>query len=91
VNVGLLASIDLSPVLALNFSVENPVVLWVWTNPPAWWIEWPIVLTGGAEYAITYATSLFGRIGGGPSIAFTNRTQYLGVHWHAFFGVQIRY
>jgi len=91
VNLGLLANVDVSPVFSLNFSLENPVVVWVWTNPAAWWIEWPIVITAWAEYEVGYSTSLFGHIGAGPSIAFAGASQLLGVHWHAFFGVQVRY
>lgn len=91
VNVGLLATVDVSPVFALNFGVENPVAVWVWTNPAAWWIEWPILITAGAEYEVSYSTSLFGRLGAGPSIAFAGRSQLLGIAWHAYFGVQIRY
>ncbi len=90
-NVGILASIDVSPVFQVTVGLENPVVVWVWTNPAAWWIEWPIVLSGGVEYEVTYSTSLFGRLGAGPAIAFTGNNQLLGVAWHAFFGVQVRY
>ncbi len=90
-NLGLLATIDVSPIFHVNVSLENPVALWVWTAPAEWWLEWPIVVSGGVEYDVNYSTSLFGRVGAGPSIAFTGRHQLLGVAWHAFFGVQHRY
>lgn len=91
INLGLLATIDVSPVFHVNISLENPVVLWVWTAPAEWWLEWPIIIGGGVEYDVNYSTSIFGRVGAGPSIAFTGQHQLLGVAWHAFFGVQHRY
>ncbi|MCO4772200.1 MAG: hypothetical protein KDA24_19355 [Deltaproteobacteria bacterium] len=90
-NVGLLASIEVSEKLKIMASFENPVSMWVWTRPTAWWVEWPIVLTGGAEYRISYNWSLFGRLGAGPTIAFAGNSQLLGIHWHILAGAQIRY
>ena len=91
VNAGLLISVDVSPVFHVLFTLENPLVLWIWTAPAAWWVEWPIVLTAGVEYEVNYSTSLFGRLGAGPSVAFAGDGQGLGYHWHAHFGVQVRY
>jgi hypothetical protein len=91
VNLGFMATVDVSPVFHLMFTLENPLVLWIWTAPAQWWLEWPITITAGAEYDVSYATSLFGRIGAGPAVAFTGRNQLLGFHWHAHFGVQVRY
>jgi hypothetical protein len=91
VNLGLLVSVDVSPVTHLLFTLENPLVLWIWTAPAEWWFEWPILLSAGVEYEVNYSTSLFGRLGAGPSVAFAGDGQGLGYHWHAHFGVQVRY
>lgn len=90
-NLGLLASIKLSHKTNILLSFENPVSLWIWTRPTGWWLEWPVIFTGGLEYRVTFAWSLFGRLGAGPSLAFTGPTQLLGVHWHILAGAQIRY
>ena len=90
-NLGLLATVEVSEKFKIMASFENPVALWVWTRPTAWWMEWPIVLTGGVEYRVSFAWSLFGRLGAGPSIAFAGNSQLLGIHWHVLAGAQIRY
>ncbi len=89
-NVGLLATVDISPVLHLLFAFENPATLWFWSDL-SWWVEWPFVFGAGVEYETSYRVSLFGRVGGGPSIAFSGGSQLLGVHWHVIFGAQFRY
>lgn len=91
VGLGLLATVDISPVLHLLLTLENPLVLWIWTAPAQWWVEWPIVVSAGVEYELNWTVSLFGRLGGGPAVAFTGREQLLGYHWHFLFGVQVRY
>ena len=90
-DAGILASIDVSPRLHVLVSLENPLALWFWTSPLEWWIEWPIVLSAGLEYEISYKVSLLVRFGGGPAVAFAGPTQLLGVNGHADFGVQVRY
>ena len=90
-NVGLLGSISVSKRTTILFSWENPVALWVWTRPTGWWLEWPLIFSGGLEYKVTFAWSLFGRVGAGPSIAFAGPSQLLGVHGHILLGAQIRY
>ncbi len=91
VNVGLLASVAIRPKVSITATFENPVALWLWaTAPPSWWLEWPILFSGGLEFAATYKTSFFARVGGGPSLAFTGPTALLGFHWHVHVGVQIR-
>lgn len=90
-NIALQASIAVSDKLSILAGFDNPVALWVWTRPAAWWVEWPLVFSGGAEYRISFAWSLFGRIGAGPSIAFAGNSQLLGIHWHLIAGAQIRY
>ncbi len=90
-NLGLLASVALSKKTSLLLTFENPVSLWIWTRPTGWWLEWPLIFTGGLEYRVTFAWSLFGRLGAGPSIAFTGPNQLLGIHWHLVAGAQIRY
>ena len=90
-NVGLLASIEVSEKLKVMATFENPVAVWVWTRPAAWWMEWPLVFTGGVEYRVSFAWSLFGRLGAGPTIAFAGSSQLLGIHWHVLAGAQIRY
>jgi hypothetical protein len=90
-NVGLLATIDVRPKVHILATFENPVALWLWaTTPPSAWLEWPILLSIGAEFDATYNTSFFGRVGGGPSLAFTGPSALLGFHWHVHVGVQIR-
>ena len=91
VNVAVRASVDVAPQWRLNLSFENPIALWVWTNPAAWWIEWPLSFTGGVEYDVNHSTTVFGRVGGGPAIAFTGTNQLLGAHWHVHIGGQFRY
>ncbi|HCP44843.1 MAG TPA: hypothetical protein DIU15_02265 [Deltaproteobacteria bacterium] len=91
VNPGLLATVDLSPRFRLLVSLENPIAVWFWLSPVQWWVEWPIVLSGGVEYEISYRTSLIARAGGGPSIAFAGFSQLLGINGHLSFGVQVRY
>ena len=91
VNVGLLATFEISEKIKIMATFENPMSLWFWTRPLAWWMEWPMVFTGGVEYRPSFAWSIFGRVGAGPSIAFTGNSQLLGVHWHILAGVQIRY
>lgn len=90
-NLGLLASVQVSNKTSLLLTFENPVSLWIWTRPTGWWLEWPLIFTGGLEYRVTFAWSLFGRLGAGPSIAFTGPSQLLGIHWHILAGAQIRY
>jgi hypothetical protein len=90
-NIGLLASIEVSEKFKIMATFENPVSIWFWTRPAAWWMEWPIVFTGGVEYRVSFAWSLFGRLGVGPSLAFAGSSQLLGVHWHVLAGAQIRY
>ncbi len=90
-NVGLLASVAIRPKVSILASFENPVALWLWaTMPPSWWLEWPILFSGGAEFQATPNTSFFGRVGGGPALAFTGPNALLGFHWHVHVGVQIR-
>lgn len=90
-NIGILASVAVRPKLSILASFENPVAFWLWaTQPPSWWLEWPILFSAGVEYEVTYTTSFFGRIGGGPSLAFTGPNALLGYHWHIHVGVQIR-
>jgi len=91
VNAGLLATVDLSPRFHLLLSLENPVAVWFWVSPVQWWVEWPIVLSGGVEYEISYSASLIARVGGGPAIAFAGMSQLLGVNGHVSVGVQVRY
>ncbi len=91
VNLGLLATVDVSPVFHVNLSLENPLVIWIWTSPAEWWIEWPIGISGGVEYDVNFATSIFARVGAGPSIAFAGPNQLLGFHWHVVVGAQFRY
>lgn len=90
-NIGLLGSIEVSKRTRILFGWENPVALWVWTRPAGWWLEWPLIFSGGLEYRVTYSWSLFGRLAAGPSIAFAGPTQLLGIHWHIVAGAQIRY
>lgn len=91
-NLGLLATIDISDRFKALVTFENPVALWVWTQPrAAWWLEWPVLFTGGVEYRISYAWSVFGRIGGGPALGFAGNSLLLGVHWHLMLGAQVRY
>jgi len=90
-NLGWLGSIDVSPRLHVLLTFEVPFALWIWTNPVGWWIEMPILGSAGLEYDVSYSASIFGRIGGGPAIAFTGLQQLLGVHWHLFVGAQFRY
>jgi len=91
VNAGLLATVDISPRFHVLLSLENPVAVWFWVSPVQWWIEWPIVISGGVEYEISYKASLIARLGGGPAIAFAGLNQLLGVNGHVSLGVQIRY
>ena len=91
VNAGLLATVDLRPQLHLLLTFENPLALWIWTNPAGWWLEWPLTFTGGVEYDISWATSIFGRLGAGPALAFAGPSALLGFHWHVAVGVQWRY
>ena len=90
VNLGVLAAIDVSPVLDLLVTLENPLAFWIWTHNGGFWLEWPITITAGLEYEVNYSTSLFGRLGAGPAISF-GKSQLLGYHWHAHIGVQLRY
>lgn len=91
VNIGLLASIAIRPKVSLLATLENPVALWLWaTAPPSWWLEWPILVSGGVEFEASYNASFFGRVGGGPALAFTGPNALLGFHWHIHVGVQIR-
>jgi hypothetical protein len=91
VNVALRASIDVAPQWRVNVTYENPLALWIWVDPASWWIEWPMTFTGGAEYEINHKTSVFGRVGAGPAIAFTGSSQLLGAHWNLHIGAQFRY
>jgi len=88
---GLLASIHINPRWHVIINWENPVAFWVWTNPAAWYIEWPFVFSGGIEYDAFHATSLFARVGGGPTVAFSGGNQLLGFNWHIQVGAQFRY
>jgi hypothetical protein len=88
---GVLASVSLSWRTSLLLSLENPVVLWIWTDPVAWWLEWPVTGAVGVERQVTPFTSIWGRFGGGPAIAFSGPSQLLGVHWHLLVGAQFRY
>jgi hypothetical protein len=91
VNIGLLASIAIRPKVSILATLENPVALWLWaTAPPSWWLEWPILVSGGVEFEASYNASFFGRVGGGPALAFTGPNALLGFHWHIHVGVQIR-
>jgi hypothetical protein len=87
---GLLASIHINPRWHVIINYENPVAVWVWTNPTAWFAEWPFVFSGGIEYDAFHAVSLFGRIGGGPTVAFSGASQLLGFTWHVQIGAQFR-
>jgi hypothetical protein len=89
-NAGFLANFDVSPRVRILASIENPVALWVWTDPIAWWLEWPIVLAAGLEFDVSRRTSLFLRLGGGPAIAFAGASILLGGQWLVQFGVQVR-
>ena len=91
VNVGLLATIDVALKWHILATFENPAVLWVWTNPTAWFVEWPLLFSVGAQYDVDFRASLFGRVGGGPAISFAGPNQLLGGHWHLHVGVQVRY
>jgi len=91
VNVALRGSIDVAPQWRVNVSYENPIALWVWLDPASWWIEWPMTFTAGAEYDVNHSTTVFGRAGGGPSVAFAGSNQLLGFHWHLHIGAQFRY
>jgi hypothetical protein len=91
INAGLLATVDLRPQLHLLLSFENPVALWIWTAPAGWWLEWPLSFGGGIEYDISWATSIYGRVGAGPALAFAGPAALFGFHWHAFVGLQWRY
>jgi len=91
VNVALRSSIDVAPQWRVNVSYENPLALWVWVDPGSWWIEWPMTFTLGAEYDANASTTVFGRVGGGPAVAFAGSNQLLGYHWHLHIGAQFRY
>ncbi len=91
VNAGLLATIDINVKWHILATFENPLVLWVWTNPTAWFLEWPLLFSVGAQFDATFRTSLFARVGGGPAISFAGANQLLGGHWHLHVGVQVRY
>jgi len=90
-NLGLLASFEITEKVKIMASFENPVSLWFWTRPAAWWVEWPLLFSGGLEYRASFNWSIFGRVGAGPSVAFTGNSQLLGIHWHILAGAQIRY
>ncbi len=90
-DLGLLASIDVSPRLRVLFSFENPIAFWIWTSPTQWWLEWPMMISGGVEYEINYRVSLIALAGGGPAIAFSGPSQLLGVTGRFRIGVQVRY
>ncbi|MEE2829728.1 MAG: hypothetical protein VX498_11125 [Myxococcota bacterium] len=93
-NVGILATIDVSPTLHINLALENHFSFWILRLPngaTGWWFEWPVLLAGGVEYDLSDTVSLFGRLGGGPSVAFAGSGTALGVHFDAHFGAQFRY
>ena len=90
-NVALRAAIDVRPQWRVNLTFENPLAFWVRVGPGSWWLEWPMSFTGGAEYEINEKTSIFGRAGAGPSIAFVGTTQLLGIYWNLHVGAQFRY
>jgi len=89
--LGLLASLDVSPRLRVLLSFENPVAFWIWTSPAQWWLEWPMMISGGVEYEVSYKVSLIALAGGGPAIAFSGASQLLGVTGRFRVGVQVRY
>ncbi len=90
-NLGLLASVAVRPKVSILATFENPVSLWLWaTAPPSWWLEWPLLFSGGVEFSATYNTSFFARAGAGPALAFTGPDALVGFHWHVHVGVQIR-
>lgn len=91
VDLGLLASIDASPRLRVLLSFESPVAFWIWVSPVQWWLEWPMIISGGVEYEINYRVSLIALGGGGPAIAFSGPSQLLGVAGRFRIGVQVRY
>tara|TARA_Y100001968_G_scaffold309514_1_gene329374 strand:+ start:3914 stop:4603 length:690 start_codon:yes stop_codon:yes gene_type:complete len=91
VTISLLASVDLSPRFRLLLSFENPLSFWVWVQPTQWWLEWPMIISGGIEYELNYNTSLIAILGGGPSIAFSGPSQLLGLTGRFRIGVQHRY
>ncbi len=91
VNVALRGSIDVAPQWRVNVTFENPLALWIWVDPASWWIEWPMTFTGGAEYEVNHKISVFGRVGAGPSVAFTASNQLVGAHWNLHIGAQFRY
>ena len=91
VDIGLLATIDASPRFRVLLSFENPIGLWFWVSPTQWWLEWPLIISGGVEYEINYRVSLVVIGGAGPAIAFSGPSQLLGVAGRFRIGVQVRY
>lgn len=91
VNAGVLATVDIRPKIDLHFTFENPLAFWVWANNGSWWMEWPLTFSAGAEFELSWQTSVIARIGGGPSLAFAGPSVLLGFHAHAIVGLQLRH
>jgi hypothetical protein len=89
--VGLLASIALQRRWELMFGFEVPAHTWIGLRLGGIFGEVAPTLSAGAEHELTHGVSLYGRLGGGPSIAFNPARGGVGGHWQAMFGVQLRY